>query len=166
MSKVRRILIFLILLISLITIAPATLGYEYEKILDKPWDHETITVYIDDVNLPEGYDPQYREDIDESLEYWEDGGNGRLSYDVNFKSFDDPKNADIIIMWVREIPFEGGPGEDVLGECTFWIKNTLSDNSTVILSNSDPEIDREVVKSHYNNATIKIETGYNMGLFW
>jgi len=165
-SKVGRIVVFLILIISLFSLVPTTFGYEYEKILDEPWDHTPITVYIDDENLPDGYDPQYGDDVDEALAYWEDGGNGRLSYEVDFRSVDDPEDADIIIMWVREISVDEDTGGDVLGECVFWVKNTLSDNSTVISSNNEPGINTEVVRSSYNNATIKIESGYNMGLLW
>ncbi|MHC1582359.1 MAG: matrixin family metalloprotease [Candidatus Syntropharchaeia archaeon] len=92
-------LLFLFLLISSVK------GYTYPKISENPWNHSPITVYIDDVNIPDEYVPSYREDVMRALQYWEweSGGNGKLSYDVVFSPVKSREEADICISWVKTI---------------------------------------------------------------
>jgi predicted Zn-dependent protease len=89
---------------------PATAaGADPEKILEKPWDHSPITVYIDDNNTPPHYSPTYYEQIEKALEYWENGGNGNLEYSPVFEIIDS-EDADIRIRWVENLEnVEGAP---------------------------------------------------------
>ena len=80
-----------------------------ERLLDHPWDHSPITVYIDDRNVPEHYSPTYYAQIEKALEYWEEGGNGKLEYTPVFELVDS-KEADIRIRWVENLEnVEGAP---------------------------------------------------------
>ncbi len=77
----------LLLIVFLIPAVSAESGGEVpEKILDKPWDHSPITVYIDDKNTPSRYSPTYYEQVEKALEYWEEGGNGNLNYTLFLRS--------------------------------------------------------------------------------
>ncbi|WP_341536995.1 matrixin family metalloprotease [Methanosarcina barkeri] len=80
-----------------------------KKILDYPWDHSPITVYIDDSNVPEHYSTTYYTQIEKAMEYWEEGGNGNLEFTPVFKLVDS-KEADIRIKWVENLEkVEGAP---------------------------------------------------------
>jgi predicted Zn-dependent protease len=80
-----------------------------EILLEHPWDHSPITVYIDNKSVPEHYSPTYYTQIEKALEYWEDGGNGKLKYTPVFK-LTDSKDADITIRWVDNLEsVEGAP---------------------------------------------------------
>ncbi|WP_440947071.1 matrixin family metalloprotease [Methanosarcina sp. T3] len=84
-------------------------GADPEKILDRPWDHSPITVYIDDNNTPLHYSTTYYEQIEKALEYWENGGNGNLEYSPVFEVIDS-EDADIRIRWVENLEnVEGAP---------------------------------------------------------
>ncbi|AKB73819.1 Matrixin [Methanosarcina lacustris Z-7289] len=87
----------------------AASGASSEKILDNPWDHSPITVYIDDKNTPSHYSPTYYEQIEKALKYWGEGGNGNLEYSPVFEIVDS-KDADIRIRWVENLEsVEGAP---------------------------------------------------------
>jgi len=87
----------------------AASGEDSEKILDNPWDHSPITVYIDDKNVPSHYSPTYYEQVEKALEYWEKGGNGNLDYTPVFEVVDS-EDADIMIRWVENLEsVEGAP---------------------------------------------------------
>jgi len=92
----------LLLIVFLIPAVSAESGEVPEKILDKPWDHSPITVYIDDKNTPSRYSPTYYEQVEKALEYWEEGGNGNLNYTPVFEIVDS-ENADIKIRWVENL---------------------------------------------------------------
>ena len=80
-----------------------------ERLLDHPWDHSPITVYIDNKDVPEHYSPTYYTQIEKALEYWEEGGNGKLEYTPVFELVDS-KEADINIRWVENLEnIEGAP---------------------------------------------------------
>ncbi len=136
----RFLKIFLMLVLTsvlLISSLSPALGYEYDKEYVDPWDHSPITVYIDDINVPDGYDPQYREDVISSMNWWEGGGNGKLSYLVDFNLIDSKKDADIVILWVKEI--DGG----VIGVCEY-----------------------EVLGDAFRDVTITLECGSQSGIVW
>ncbi len=98
----KLIIIFLALLMISGMQAVYAGNEEYPKILDQPWDHSPITVYIDDINVPDEYSPSYREQVETALRYWEEGGNGQLSYTPEFEIINDPQ-ADIRIRWVKNL---------------------------------------------------------------
>lgn len=101
---------FVLLLIVLILPAVSTVSEaDPEILLDQPWDHSPITVYIDDRNLPEHYSPTYYTQVEKALEYWEAGGNGNLEFTPVFNLVDS-KEADIRIKWVENLEsVEGAP---------------------------------------------------------
>lgn len=110
-NDIRLIVLSFILLLSVsfIPAASAASGENQEKILDNPWDHSPITVYINDKDLPLHYSPTYYEQIEKALEYWEDGGNGNLDYTPVFEIVDS-EEADIRIRWVENLEnVEGAP---------------------------------------------------------
>ncbi|KKG11999.1 peptidase [Methanosarcina sp. 2.H.T.1A.6] len=98
----------MLMVLFLPAVFPAS-GASSEKILDNPWSHSPITVYIDGKNIPLHYSPTYYEQIEKALEYWEDGGNGNLEYSPVFEIVDS-EEADIRIMWVENLEsVEGAP---------------------------------------------------------
>lgn len=106
---------FILLLAAFFTPAvSAASGEDSEKILDNPWDHSPITVYIDDKNVPLHYSPTYYEQIEKALVYWEDGGNGNLEYTPAFEIVDS-EEADIRIRWVENLESVEGVPSGVAG---------------------------------------------------
>lgn len=114
-NNLLKTLSFILLLTVLFTPAvSATSGEDPEKILDKPWDHSPITVYINDKDLPPHYSPTYYEQIEKALEYWEEGGNGNLDYAPVFEIVDS-EEADIRIRWVENLENVEGVPSGVAG---------------------------------------------------
>ena len=116
MSKTKSLIIISILIILSAT-AVAAEDDSYPKLADRPWDHSPITVYIDENNLPEHYSPSYRPQIEVALEYWEAGGNGKLSYTPDFEIID-TDDADINVFWVENLEEVAGATEGVAGLAT------------------------------------------------
>lgn len=108
----------------IILIFPIVLASElnYPKNLDHPWDHSPITVYIDNKSVPPHYSPTYYTQIEKALEYWEQGGNGKLLYTPVFKVVDS-ENADIRIRWVENIQKDQGASPEVAGYATPYTDN-------------------------------------------
>jgi predicted Zn-dependent protease len=104
-----KLLFLLLLMMLILPIDSAASDYSYPTTLDQPWDHSPITVYIDKKNLPPHYNPSYYTQIEKALNYWEEGGNGKLNYTPVFKIVDS-ENADIRIRWVENLEnVEGAP---------------------------------------------------------
>ncbi len=101
---------FALLLILLILPAVSTASEESPEILlDHPWDHSPITVYIENKSVPEHYSPTYYMQIEKAMEYWEKGGNGNLEFTPVFEQVNS-KEADIRIKWVENLEnVEGAP---------------------------------------------------------
>ena len=108
------IIISFLIIISLSQFASA--AAEYPKLLDVPWDHSPITVFIDDVDVPQHYSPTYRAQVESALLYWEEGGNSKLDFISDFELVD-TDDADIRIMWVENIEEVTGAEDGVAG---FW----------------------------------------------
>ncbi|MDR7664906.1 matrixin family metalloprotease [Methanosarcina sp. Z-7115] len=107
MYKIRLFFVLLLLALILPTVSAASEANP-ERLLDHPWDHSPITVYIDK-DVPEHYSPTYYTQIEKALEYWEEGGNGKLEYTPVFELVDS-KEADINIRWVENLEnIEGVP---------------------------------------------------------
>ncbi len=117
MAKLKPKLVVLLVLTLMIS-APVTTAADetYPKLLDQPWDHSPITVYIEEGNIPPHYSPTYRTQIEGSLGYWEAGGNGHLNYAPHFQKVD-RTDADITIMWVENLEKVAGAPEGVAGYC-------------------------------------------------
>lgn len=108
MYRVRFSFMLLLMVLILPTVSAAS-ETNPERILDYPWDHSPITVYIDDSNVPEHYSPTYYAQIEKAMKYWEEGGNGNLEFTPVFKLVDS-KEADIRIKWVENLEtVEGAP---------------------------------------------------------
>lgn len=103
-------------------VASTASEYIYPKTLDQPWDHSPITVYIDNKNVPPHYNPSYYTQIEKALNYWEEGGNGKLNYTPVFKIVDS-ENADIRITWVENLEKEKSAPEGVGGYTIPQIEN-------------------------------------------
>lgn len=116
-EKKHDVAIVIITFLVLISVSQfASASAEYPKLLDVPWDHSPITVFIDDVDVPPHYSPTYRTQVESALLYWENGGNGKLDFTPDFEIVD-TDDADIRIMWVENIEEVIGAKEGVAG---FW----------------------------------------------
>ena len=95
---------------------------DYPRILDYPWNHSPITVYIDNKTVPPHYSPAYYTQVQKALDYWEAGGNGKLKYTPVFKLVDS-ENADIRIRWVKDLQKEKGAPPKAAGAAIPYIVN-------------------------------------------
>ncbi len=94
--------IFIAAAFALIILAGTALAYTYPKELEQPWDHIPITYWVNKTFPPE-CDPTYESDFRKGLEYWENLGNGKLSYQPKFLENDDASKSDITIRWVKSV---------------------------------------------------------------
>ncbi len=102
----------------MVLILPITLKaseFSYPRVLDHPWDHSPITIYIDNKLVPLHYSLTYYEDIIKSLNYWAGGGNGKLKYIPVFEIVDS-EDADIRIRWDANLQKDQGAPHEVAGE--------------------------------------------------
>ncbi len=102
-----RLLFLLLLTVLILPIASAASEFNYPRILDHPWDHSPITVYIDNKSVPPHYSPAYYTQVQKALNYWAEGGNGKLEYTPVFEIVDSEK-ADIRIRWVENLQKDQG----------------------------------------------------------
>ncbi len=103
-------------------IVPAASEFNYPRILDHPWDHSPITVYIDNENVPPHYSPTYYTQVQKALNYWAEGGNGKLEYTPVFEIVDFEK-ADIRIRWVENLQKDQGAPPGVAGVTIPFVVN-------------------------------------------
>ncbi|MBN1134534.1 MAG: matrixin family metalloprotease [Methanosarcinaceae archaeon] len=114
-----------IVLLVLVVASPVASSLDndtYPKILEMPWDHSPITVFIDDKNVPPHYSPTYLTQVEKALEYWEEGGNGKLNFTPVFEIVE-THDADITIKWVENLEEVIGAPEGVAGFCRPYILN-------------------------------------------
>src|SRR3989338_10203088 len=83
-----------------IIISSAAFAYTYPKELEQPWDHPTLSFFINR-SFPPECDPAYVDDFYKSIEYWKNGGNGRLSFQPNFRDVEN--GGDVTVQWVRDL---------------------------------------------------------------
>jgi predicted Zn-dependent protease len=102
--------------------APAASEFNYPRILDHPWDHSPITVYIDNKSVPPHYSPAYYTQVQKALNYWAEGGNGKLEYNPVFEIVDSEK-ADIRIRWVENLQKDQGAPPGVAGATIPFVAN-------------------------------------------
>ena len=101
-------------MIFILPIASAASKLNSPRSLDHPWNHSPITVYIDNKNVPPHYSPTYYTQVEKALNYWEQGGNGKLLYTPFFEIVDS-ENADIRIRWVENLQKDQGAPPGVVG---------------------------------------------------
>jgi predicted Zn-dependent protease len=158
-------LLFLLLLTVLsFPINLAASDFNSPKTFDHPWDHSPITVYIDSRDLPPHYKPTYYTQIERALNYWEEGGNGKLSYTPVFKIIDS-ENADIRIRWVDNVEKDTNAPPGVAGYTTPQIKNERFVHVDIILGVGDYKGTKWV---QYDDETMLVlaehELGHALGL--
>lgn len=91
-------------------------AYSYPMLgVDEPWDHSPIRIYIDDNNVPQHYDPVYKDSVLKAIEYWKEGGNGKLVYTPEFMPVDSATGADIIVIFVENLETVDNAPEGVAG---------------------------------------------------
>ncbi len=124
------VLIGLILIFFTAIFAPGST--DYPKLNPMPWDNTTITVYIDDKNVPEHYSPSYRTQVESALEYWSNGGNGQLEYTPEFVIVEED-DADILIMWVENLEEDAGVQDGVAGYAKPYVINGRYERVEIVL---------------------------------
>lgn len=116
----------LLLIVPILPTVSAASDANQERILDYPWGHSPITVYIDNNSVPEHYSPTYYTQIEKAMEYWENGGNGNLKFKPVFELVDS-KDANIRIKWVENLENVEGAPSGVAG----YASPTVSDGRFV-----------------------------------
>lgn len=101
MYRIKLAFVLLLIVLVLPTVS-AESDAGSERLLDHPWDHSPITVYIDESKVPEHYSPTYYTQVEKAMEYWETGGNGELEFTPVFKLVNST-DADIRIRWVENL---------------------------------------------------------------
>lgn len=66
------------------------------------WDKSLITVHINNEKVLPHYKPVYYKQIKKALEYWEQGGNGKLGFTPEFKLVDS-EDSGISVSWVERL---------------------------------------------------------------
>lgn len=117
-----RFLFLMLLLVLILPITSVASEPEYPRILDHPWDHSPITVYIDNKSVPPHYSPTYYTQVQKALNYWEEGGNGKLEYTPVFEIVDSEK-ADIRIRWIENLQKDQGVPNGVAGDTIPFVVN-------------------------------------------
>lgn len=133
----RKAVMIMLLIVALVIPGSTLLGEkEYPKFLEEPWDHSPITVYIDEQNTPPHYSPSYQPTVVRAMQYWENGGNGKLSYTPVFE-ITNSSDADIYIMWVENMEEVTGAEEGVAGFCRPMIANGRYIHADIVLEVGD-----------------------------
>lgn len=114
MQNKRRTAMLVVLALLFLTVIFSPSEKIYPALNPDPWGNETITVYIDDRNVPVHYSPSYRVQVEKALDYWSKGGNGKLGYTPEFRIVDGD-DADILVMWVENLEKDAGVPDGVAG---------------------------------------------------
>lgn len=97
-----------------------------------PWDHSTLTVAVDESNIPPQKRNAVNNQIDRALDYYERGADGTVPGRVSFERVSDPKSADIRIKFAEDSP------------CS-----SLNTGSCSIPSGYDPDDDGALEQYHH-----------------
>jgi predicted Zn-dependent protease len=135
-----------------------------ERLLDHPWDHFPITVYIDDSNVPEHYSPTYYTQVEKAMKYWEKGGNRNLIFTPVFELVNS-KDADIRIKWVENLESVEGAPSGVAGYASPRVSNGRFVRVDIVLETGNYQ---GKAWRQYGDATMlsiaKHEFGHALGL--
>lgn len=112
-------------------------AYSYPMLgVDEPWDHSPITIYINDDTVPQHYEPVYKESVLKAIDYWEDGGNGKLAYVPEFAVVDSETGADINVYFVENLETVADAPKGVAGFARPYKQNNdanMLDNVEIVL---------------------------------
>jgi predicted Zn-dependent protease len=148
----------------ILPISPAVSEYNYPRILDHPWNHSPITVYIDNKSVPPHYSPTYYTQVQKALNYWAEGGNGKLEYTPVFEIVDSEK-ADISIRWVENLQKEMGAPDGVAGATIPFIVNGRFVHADIVIGVGTYQWGKWVPYSDTAMlAIVKHELGHALGL--
>lgn len=154
----------LLLIILVLPTVSADSDANPERLLDYPWDHSPITVYIDNSNVPEHYSPTYYTQVEKAMEYWENGGNGNLKFAPVFKLVNST-DADITIRWVENLESVEGAPSGVAGYASPRVSNNRFTRVNIVLETGNFQ---GRVWRQYGDATMlsiaKHEFGHAFGL--
>src|SRR5665648_237789 len=138
LALIPQVLLLITLAIFAIVVVtvPAS-AYSYPMLgVDQPWDHSPITVYINDVTVPQHYEPVYKESVLKAIDYWEGGGNGKLPYVPEIMVVDSATDADINIHFVENLETVADAPKGVAGFARPYMQNDnahLLDNVEIVL---------------------------------
>jgi len=159
-----RLLFLLLVLVLISPITSAASEFSYPRILDHPWDHSPITVYINNKTVPLHYSPTYYADIEKALNYWAEGGNGKLKYIPVFEIVDS-EDADIRIKWDANLQKDQGAPHGVAGETIRHIANGRFVYVNIILGVGNNQwIDWVPYSDTTMIAIVEHELGHALGL--
>lgn len=148
----------------ILPISPAASEYNYPRISDHPWNHSPITVYIDNKSVPPHYSPTYYTQVQKALNYWAEGGNGKLEYTPVFEIVDSEK-ADISIRWVENLQKEMGAPDGVAGATIPFIVNGRFVHADIVMGVGTYQWGEWVPYSDTAMlAIVKHELGHALGL--
>lgn len=108
-------------------------AYSYPMLgVDEPWDHSPIRIYIDDNSAMQHYDPVYKDSVLRSIEYWKEGGNGKLAYAPEFMIVDSATDADIIVRFVENLETVDNAPEGVAGFAIPYMQDSRDGNADML----------------------------------
>ncbi len=165
MDRAEIRLLFLLLFLALIlSITSKASEFSYPKILDHPWDYSPITVYINNKTVPLHYSPTYYADIEKALNYWAEGGNGKLKYNPVFEIVDS-EDADIRIKWDANLQKDQDASHGIAGETIRHIVNEQFVYVNIILGVGTQQwIDWVQYSDTAMIAIVEHELGHALGL--
>lgn len=159
-----RLFFVLLLMVPILPTISAASDVNQERILDYPWDHSPITVYIDNSSVPEHYSTTYYAQIEKAMEYWEEGGNGKLKFQPVFEPVDS-KDADIRVRWVENLENVEGAPSGVAGYASPTVSDGRFSRVDIVLEVGNY---RGKAWRQYGDATMlsiaKHEFGHALGL--
>ena len=162
-SEIRLpfLLLFLVLILPITSTASE---FSYPRILDHPWDHSPITVYVNNKTVPLHYSPTYYADIEKALNYWAGGRNGKLKYNPVFEIVDS-EDADIRLKWDANLQKDQSAPHGVAGETIRHIVNEQFVYVNIILGVGTQQwIDLVPYSDTAMIAIVEHELGHALGL--
>lgn len=154
----------LLLIVLVLPTVSAKSDTNSERLLDYPWDHSPITVYINNSQVPEHYSPTYYIQVEKAMEYWENEGNGNLKFTPVFKLVNST-DADITIRWVENLESVEGAPSGVAGYASPRVSDGRFVRVDIVLETGNYQ---GKVWRQYGDATMlsiaKHEFGHALGL--
>lgn len=80
-----------------------------------PWRRDVLRVHVNGSSAPERKRGFYVDGVERAMDWWEEGGNGRLAYSPRFETVEDPGEADVTVTWVRDVEAGEEVSRDAVG---------------------------------------------------